>query len=92
MKFLMGQVMYQPRRSRSIAALGSRTTGDTLQPETEPEKEGVGFQFNGNIHQFQSQLSDSPQSIRPCGASRVSALDEGDGILNCRLLNQRQWQ
>ena len=33
-----------------LAQLESRTT-DTLQPETEPEKEDVDFQFNGNVHQ-----------------------------------------
>ena len=45
--------------------LGSRATDDTLQPETEPEKEDVGFQFNDNIHQAQSQLRPHPQGIHP---------------------------
>ena len=36
-----------------LAQLESRTT-DTPRPEAEPEKENVGFELNGNVHQVQS--------------------------------------
>ena len=52
--------------------LRSRTTDDVLQPQTEPGKEDMGLEFNGNIHQVQSQLRLHPK-IRPYGASRVIA-------------------
>jgi hypothetical protein len=47
-----------------LAQLESRTT-DVPRPETEPEKEDVDFEFNGNAHQVHDYPCRHPEISSP---------------------------